>query len=84
MIFYCNFTKNKNDSKAELLFTDTHRLMYEIEAGNVYEESYKVKELFDNSSYSKESSQYDETNNLTIGKMNDETVGILLKNLVGL
>ena len=84
MIFYCNFTKNKNDSKAVLLFTDTHRLMYEIEAGNVYEESYKVKELFDNSNYSKESSQYDEMNNLSIGKMNDETVGILLKNFVEL
>ena len=44
--------KNFND---ELLFTDTDSLTYEIKPENVYEKSYKWKDLFDFSNYSKDS-----------------------------
>ena len=43
--FYYNFIKNNFD--AELLFTDTDSLTYEIKSKNVYEEFFKWKDLFD-------------------------------------
>ena len=51
--FNYNFIKNNFD--AELLFTDTDSLTYEIKSKNVYEEFYKWKDLFDFSNYSKDS-----------------------------
>ena len=41
--FHYNFTKNKYGEKAELLLTDIDCIMYNIEAGNVYEDFYKDK-----------------------------------------
>ena len=51
--FHHNFIKNNFD--AEILFTDTYSLTYEIKSKNVYEEFYKWKDLFDFSNYSKDS-----------------------------
>ena len=68
--FHYNFIKNNFD--AELLFTDTDSLTYEIKSENVYEEFFKWKDLFDFSNYSKDSKLFDETNKklLVKGKMN--------------
>ena len=52
----------KKEYIAELLFTDTDSLAYEIKSENVYEEFYKWKDLFDFSNYSKDSIFYDDTN----------------------
>ena len=68
--FHYNFIKKNFD--AELLFTDTDSLAYEIKSENVYEEFYKWKDLFDFSNYSKDSRFYDESNKKVIGKMKDE------------
>ena len=43
--FHYNFIK-KNFS-AELLFTDTVSVNYEIKSENIYKEFYKCKDLFD-------------------------------------
>ena len=43
--FHYNFIKNNFD--AELLFTDTDSLTYEIKSKDVYEEFFKWKDLFD-------------------------------------
>ena len=51
--FHYDFIKKNFD--AELLFTDTDNLTYEIKPKNVYEELYKWKDLFDFSNYSKKS-----------------------------
>ena len=56
--FHYNFIKKKID--AELLFTDTDSLAYEIKSENVYEEFYKWKDLFDFSNYSKDLRFYDD------------------------
>ena len=40
---------------AELLFTDTDSLTYEIKLEDIYEDFYKDKHLFDLSKYSKDS-----------------------------
>ena len=49
--FHYNFIKNN----AELLFTGTDSLTYEIKSENIYKEFYKWKDLFDFSNYSKDS-----------------------------
>ena len=80
--FHYNFTeKNFN---AELLFTETYSLVYEIKSENVFEESFKWKDLFDFSNYSKDSEFFDDTNKKVIGKMKDEYGGVIIDQFVGL
>ena len=51
--FHYNFIGKHFD--AELLFTDTDSLTYEIKSEDVYEEFFKLKHLFDISNYPKDS-----------------------------
>ena len=68
----------KNDFNAELLFTDTDSLTFEIKSENVYKEFYKWKDLFNSSNYSKDSTFNDDTNKNVIGKMKDEYGGAVI------
>ena len=74
--FHYNLIKKNFD--AELLFTDTDSLAYEIKSENVYEEFYKWKDLFDFSNYSKDSKFSDDTNKKVIGKMKYEYGGVII------
>ena len=49
----------KKNVDAELLFTDTDSLVYEIKWENVYKEFFKWKDLFGFNNYSKDSIFYD-------------------------
>ena len=80
--FHYNVTKKTFD--AELLFTDTESLTYEIKSENVYEEFFKWKDLFDFSNYSIDSKFYDDANKNVIGKMKDEYGGVIIDESVGL
>ena len=80
--FHYNFIKK--NFNAELLFTDTDSLTYEIESKNIYEEFYKWKDLFDFSNYSKDSKFFDDTNKKVIGKMKDEYGGAIIDQFIGL
>ena len=80
--FHYSFIK-KNFS-AELLFTDTDSLTYEIKSENVCKEFYKWKVLFDFSNYSKDSEFYDDTNKKVIGKFKDEYGGAIIDQFIGL
>ena len=80
--FHYNFIKKNFD--AELLFTDTDSLTYEIKSKDVYEEFFKWKDLFDFSNYSKDSKFFNETNKKVIGKMKDEFGGVIIIEFVGL
>ena len=80
--FHYNFIKK--NFNAELLFTDTDSLTYEIKSENVYEEFYKWKDLFDFSNYSKDSIFYDDTNKKVIGIMKDEYGGVIIIEFIGL
>ena len=80
--FHYNFIKNNFD--AELSFTDTDSLAYEIKPEDVYEEFFKWKHLFDFSKYPKDSKFFDETNKKVIGKMKDEFGGVIVDEFVGL
>ena len=68
--FHYNFIKK--NFNAELLFTDTGSLAYEIKSENIYEEFFKWKDLIDFSNYPKGSIFYDDTNKKVIGKMKHE------------
>ena len=80
--FHYNFIKK--NFNAELLFTDTDSLTYEIKSENVYEDFFKWKDLFDFSNYSKDSKFFDNANKKVIGKMKDEYGGVIIDQFVGL
>ena len=80
--FHYNYIKKHFN--AELLFTDTDSLTYEIKSENVYKDFYKWKDLFDFSNYSKDSTFYDDTNKKVIGKMKDEYGGVIIDQFIGL
>ena len=80
--FHCNFIKK--NFNAELLFTDTDSLAYEIKPENIYEEFCKWKALLDFSNYSKDSKFYDDTNKKVIGKMKGEYGGVGIDEFIGL
>ena len=80
--FHYNFIKN--NFNAELLITDTDSLIYEIKSEDVYKEFFKWKDLFDFSSYSKDSKFFNSTNKKLIGKMIDEFGGVIIDEFVGL
>ena len=69
--FHYNFIKKNFD--AELLFTDTDSLTYEIKSEDVYEEFFKHKHLFDFSNYPEDSKFFDPTSKNVIGKMKDKS-----------
>ena len=78
--FHYNFIKK--NFNAELLFTDTDSLTYEIKLENVYEFFFKWKDLFDFSNYSKDSKFYDDTNKEIIVKMKDEYGGVIIDQFI--
>ena len=80
--FHYNFIKKHFD--AELLFTDTDSLTYEIKSEDVYEEFFKHKHLFDFNNYSENSKFFEETNKKVIGKMKDESKRKITDEFVGL
>ena len=80
--FHYNFIKKNFD--AELLLTDTNSLAYEIKSKDVYEKSFKHKDLFDFSNYPKDSKFVDETNKKVFGKVKDEFRGVITEEFVGL
>ena len=80
--FHYNFIKK--NFNAELLFTDTDSLAYEIKSKNVYEEFFKWKYLFEISNYSKDSKFFDDANKKVIGIMKDEMGGVIIVEFIGL
>ena len=80
--FHYNFIKKKID--AELLFTDTDSLTYEITSEDNYEEFFKPKYLFDFSHFSKDSKFYDNQNEIVVGKMKVLNKGIPIDRFPGL
>ena len=50
--FRYDYIKNEYGNKSRLLFTDTEKMVYEIETENVYGDFSKNKEMFDMNNYS--------------------------------
>ena len=71
--FHYDYIKEKYGQSAELLFTDTDSLVYQIQAEDVYADFYADKARFDFSDYPTDSPFYSSENKKVIGKMKDET-----------
>ena len=82
--FHYDYIKNKDDNKSKLLFTDTNSFMYEIKTEDVYEDFSSKIGTLDFSNYSTKSKFYDGSNKLVIGKMKNETGGVVIEEFVGL
>ena len=80
--FLFKYLKSKSD--ANLLFTDTDSLVYEIKREDVYEDFFKDKNLFHFSDYSLNSKFFDPVNKKIIGKKKDEFKGKITSVLTGL
>ena len=80
--FHYNFIKTNFD--AQLLFTDTDSLTYEIKSEDVYEEFFKHKYLFDFINFSKASKFYDNQNQMVVGKMKVVNKEIPINKFLGL
>ena len=81
--FRYDYNKNKFGNNSKLLFTDTDSLLYEIKIEDVCEDFSKDKEMFDFGNYSAKSKYYNDSNELVVGKMKDETAGVAVKQFVG-
>ena len=56
--------------------------MYEIKTEDVYEDFSNNKEIFDFGSYATKSKYSDNSNKLVVGKMKDETAGVVIEEFV--
>ena len=85
--FHYNYIRKKYGSKAELLFTDTDSLMYEIKTDDFYNDIKKdIKRKFDTSDYPENHISGIKTgiNKKVIGMFKDEVAGKQITHFVGL
>ncbi|CAH3182390.1 unnamed protein product, partial [Porites lobata] len=85
--FHYNYIRKKYKNKAELLFTDTDSLMYQIYTDNFYKDiSRDIKKKFDTSDYppNHESGILTGVNKKVIGMFKDEVAGKQITCFVGL
>ena len=82
--FYYNYIKTKYNDKANLLFTATDSLTYEIETEDVNKDFWSDKDKFDNSEYPENSPYFEESNKKVIGKFKDEVSVIPINKSIGL
>ena len=80
--FHYDYALKKFD--ANLLYTNTDSLVFEIKDKNVYQNCFKDRHLFDFSGYPKDSDYYDVSNKKVLGKMKDEINGVKIAESVGL
>ena len=85
--FHYEYIKSKYGKKAELLFTDTDSLMYQIKTKDFYEDiCYDIKNKFDTSDYPSDhpSGILTGVNKKVIGMFKDEASGKQITHFVGL
>ena len=82
--FYYNQLKKQYGEHCQLLYTDTHSLLLEIQTEDVYKDMGASAGLYDTSDYPKDHPQYSEENKKVVGKMKDECAGRLIAEYVGL
>ena len=70
--------------EAELLFTDTDSLVYHIETNDLYAELATHREYYDFSNYPANHPLFGEENKMVLGKMKDESSGLIITEFVGL
>ena len=84
MIYEFHYSYIKRKFSANLLFTETDGLVYEIEKNDVYKDFYEDKNLFDFSDYPQNSKFFDPVNKRVICKMKDQFKGKIISEFVRL
>lgn len=82
--FHYKHVKSTYGGNAELLFTDTDSLCYNIFTNDLYKDLEKVKHHIDFSDYPSDHFLYDNTNKKVLGKMKDQTMSEPMTEFVGL
>lgn len=82
--FHYNYIKQKYGDRAQLCFTDTDSLLYDIETPSIYDDMEQDQDRFDTSDYPVDHPLHSNVNKKVIGKMKDETAGVPIEEFVGL
>ena len=82
--FHYNYIKVKYGDNAQLCFTDTDSLLYDIKTEDIYKDMKQDSHLFDFSDYSSNHPMHSNANKKVIGKMKDETAGVPVREFIGL
>ena len=92
--FHYGYIKNKYESNAKLLFTDTDSLCYHIKTDDFYEDMIQDKQHYDISDmkidrfmtecYYNEMTEHLNENKKVVGKFKDETCGVPIEEFIGL
>jgi len=83
--FHYNYIKNKYGEQANLLFTDTDSLAYEIKTEDFYQDiKSDIDDKFDMSDYPKNHPLHSDKNKKVIGMFKDECAGKIMDEFVGL
>jgi hypothetical protein len=82
--FHYDVIKHRYGDDAQLLFSDTDSLTYQIRTQDLYQDMYENKEFYDTSNYDVNSKLYSKVNAKVVGKMKDETGGRPIFEFIGL
>ena len=82
--FHYGYIKQKYGSNAQLCFTDTDSLLYDIKTQDIYRDMAEDADKFDTSDYPPDHFLHSITNKKVIGKMKDETASLPIKEFIGL
>ena len=83
--FHYDFVLRRySNGEANLLFTDTDSLVYQVHTDDLYADIASTPEHFDLSNYSQNSQCFNENNKMVIEKMKDEAAGKIITEFVGL
>jgi len=82
--FHYDVIKHRYGDDAQLLFTDTDSLTYQIRTQDIYNDMHEQKEFYDTSNYPSSHSLFSKTNAKVVGKMKDETGGRPIFEFIGL
>ena len=75
--FHCDHIKEKYAHQTKLLFTEIDSSEYQIEIMFVYEDFYTNRDIFAFSEFPEYLTFHDVPNKKIIGKVNEETIGVL-------
>ncbi|GBM47569.1 hypothetical protein AVEN_90276-1 [Araneus ventricosus] len=82
--FHYNVMKKEYGDKAELLFTDTDLLTYEVETEDIYEDMSRHMDIYDTSDYPRDHFLFSESNKKKIGCFKDELHSKPIYEFIGL
>ena len=82
--FHYGYIKQKYGQNAQLCFTDTDSLLYDIRTRDIYQDMAEDADKFDTSDYPADHFLHSVANKKVLGKMKDETASVPIKEFVGL